>query len=329
VYTTNVIVSNVAPVITGLADQNGTEGTSGDFDLGSFTDAGVNDANWTVDVDWGDGSAHATFTKTASGAMGTKSHTYADNNVYTVTVKVTDKDGGSSSKTFKVTVTNVAPHITSFSGTDYLVGPNAYITGGQPRTLFTTNFTDPGSDTFTGAFTYQDGSPLTETIGSFGTGQQNTHQFAGSVGCKTASVKVTDDDGGSDTATTTIHVGSGTFQPPMTNQPVTDKLKNGQTLPVKVHITDCNGVGATGLTPAIRLVQGDTTPQADSTTEVITPGSVSAADTTGIMRSQGGGDYIYNMAVNLPKLNQNYTVVIYPYGTSSSVQLGHVIQATK
>ena len=47
------------------------------------------------------------------------------------------------------------------------------------------------------------------------------------------------------------------------------------------------------------------------------------------MRSQGGGDYMYNMAVNLPKLNTDYTVVIYPYGTSSPVQLGHVIQATK
>jgi hypothetical protein len=47
------------------------------------------------------------------------------------------------------------------------------------------------------------------------------------------------------------------------------------------------------------------------------------------MRSQGNGDYLYNMAVNLPKVNTDYTVVIYPYGTSSQVQLGHVIQATK
>jgi hypothetical protein len=145
---------------------------------------------------------------------------------------------------------------------------------------------------------------------------------------------VSDDEGGFDTATTTIHVGSGTFQPPMTNQPVTDKLKNGQVLPVKVHITDCNGVGSTGLTPAIRLVQGDTTPQTDDSTAMITPGSVSAADTTGYMRSQGNGDYMYNMAINLPKLNQDFTVIVYPYATGTpvvlgSVQLGHVIQATK
>jgi hypothetical protein len=142
-------------------------------------------------------------------------------------------------------------------------------------------------------------------------------------------VKVTDDDGGSATASTTVKVGTGNFQPPMTNQPVTDKLRNGQVLPVKVHIADCAGAAATGLTPAIRLVKGDSTPQADDGSVLITPPSVSSADTTGIMRAQGGGDYMYNMAVNLATLNTDYTVVIYPYGISSPVQLGHVIQATK
>jgi PKD repeat protein len=334
-YTTNVVVNNVAPVVTPPADQTGTEGTSGSFDLGSFTDANPNDGPWPVSVDWGDTSAPTTFSKTATGAIDTKSHTYADNGAYTVAVSVTDKDGGKSTKTFKVTVANVAPKITSFTGTDYLVGANAFITGGSPLSRFTTNFSDPGADTWKADFTYQDGLPSSETIGtftaagSFGSGRQNTHVFAGTVGCKTASVKVTDKDGGFDTATTTIHVGSGAFQPPMTNQPVTDKLKNGQTLPVKVHITDCSGAGALGLNPAIRLVAGDSTPQNDDGSTTITPSSVSAADTTGIMRGQGGGDYMYNMAVNLPKLNADYTVVIYPYGTSSPVQLGHVIQATK
>ena len=33
--------------------------------------------------------------------------------------------------------------------------------------------------------------------------------------------------------------------------------------------------------------------------------------------------------VNLPVLNTDYTVVVYPYGTGSTVELGHVIQATK
>jgi PKD repeat protein len=331
-YTTSITVNNVAPSVTAAANQASAEGSSKSFDLGSFNDPGAHDNPWAVDVNWGDGSAHTTDSKSTTGSLGSASHTYADNGTYTVTVTVKDKDQASDNKTFSVTVSNVAPHITSFTGTDYLVGPNAYITGGSLRSLFTTNFTDPGmADTFKADFTYQDGSPTNETLSAFTSGRQNSHTFAAnSVGCKTASVKVTDKDGGYDTASTIVHVGSGAFQPPMTNQPVTDKLKNGQTLPVKVHISDCNGAGATGLAPVIRLLTGDITPQTDDSTATITiPNSVSAADTTGIMRSQGGGDYMYNMAVNLPKLNQDYTVVIYPYGTSSSIQLGHVIQATK
>jgi hypothetical protein len=74
-------------------------------------------------------------------------------------------------------------------------------------------------------------------------------------------------------------------------------------------------------------VQGDQTPTSDDTT-TITPGSVSAADTLGIMRSNGDGSYIYNMSVNIT-LNKDYTVFVYPYGTNDSRRLGHVIMATK
>jgi len=65
-------------------------------------------------------------------------------------------------------------------------------------------------------------------------------------------------------------------------------------------------------------------------TDTITPTSVSNADTTGVMRSSGSdGSYIYNMSVNLPKLNQPYTIIVYLYGGSSGPSLRHVIQATK
>ena len=39
---------------------------------------------------------------------------------------------------------------------------------------------------------------------------------------------------------------------------------------------------------------------------------------------------MYNLSVNLAKLNTDYTVVIYPYGIGVTTQtLRHVIQATK
>ena len=64
----------------------------------------------------------------------------------------------------------------------------------------------------------------------------------------------------------------------------------------------------------------------------ITPTSVSNADTTGVMRSSGSdGSYIYNLSINLPKLNTDYTVVVYPYGNGSPTgpTLRHVLQATR
>ncbi len=414
----------LAPQVTAPPDQTGYEGTVEAFSLGSFTDAGTG-SPWTVDIDWGDGSSHTTFSAATAGALGTQNHAYADNGTYQATVKVannhgasdsriftvavnnvapvvtltqpaainendtatlngsfadpgtldthtvlidwgdaaakttlnlaagilsfnashqylddnptgtpsdsypinvtvTDKDGGSGSASSSVTVNNVAPAITSFAGTDSLIGPLAFASS-----TFITNFTDPGAqDTWTASFTYPDGSP-TQQVNSFASGQQITHQFA-AAGCnKAVSATVADDDTGSATATTTVNVGTGAFLPPMTNQPVTDKLRNGRVLPVKVRITDCSGNPVTNLTPAIRLVAGDQTSAADDTTDTITPPSVSSADTTGLMRL-ADGYYIYNLQVNLPALNADYTVIIYPYGTANAGQtLRRKIQATK
>jgi hypothetical protein len=101
---------------------------------------------------------------------------------------------------------------------------------------------------------------------------------------------------------------------------------------VKIQITDCSGAGVNNLVPAIRLIEGDQTTTPDDTAVPITPPSVSNADTTGVMRSSGSdGSYIYNMNVNLAKMNTDYTVVIYLYGNGAATgpTLRHVIQATK
>src|SRR5207247_2030687 len=100
------------PVVTAPASQAATEGTSASFGLGSFGDLGANDAPWSVVVDWGDVSAHTTFSA-AQGSLGLKPHTYGDNGDYTVTVTVTDKDGGTGSATFHVLVANANPSVTA------------------------------------------------------------------------------------------------------------------------------------------------------------------------------------------------------------------------
>ncbi len=230
---------------------------------------------------------------------------------------------------------NQAPVITSFIGSNSLVGPLVF----APST-FSGTFTDSGVLDNPWAVNWSwDGTAdpsANQTVGTNGTtthpfGPQ-THTYAAAGCAHSATVKITDKDGAFDTKTIGIQVGTGAFLPPMTNQPVTNKLKNGQVLPVKIQITDCNGVGVNNLTPAIRLGAGDQTTASDDATVTITPPSVSNADTNGVMRSSGSdGSYIYNMNINIP-LNTDYTVVIYPYwttGTPSGSTLRHVIQATK
>src|SRR3954471_4138080 len=108
-----VAVANVNPTVTAPANQNANEGASTSFALGSFTDPGP-DSPWAVDVDWGDSSPHAAFNMTLTGSLGSLNHTYADGPATparTVSVKVTDKNGGSDTKTFTVQVANVAPTV--------------------------------------------------------------------------------------------------------------------------------------------------------------------------------------------------------------------------
>ena len=52
------------------------------------------------------------MTLAVTGSFSHARHTYADNGVYMVQVTVVDDDGGTDTKTFQVTVANVAPMLT-------------------------------------------------------------------------------------------------------------------------------------------------------------------------------------------------------------------------
>ena len=130
----------MAPVLTAAADQSSDEGQDVAFDLGSFSDAGANDADWTVDIDWGDSSSD-TFDAASQGALGALNHTYADNGLYSVEVCVTDKDLATTARPFEITVANVAPTI-ALSG-------DASVDEGCPLQPDPRGLTDPGDDTVT------------------------------------------------------------------------------------------------------------------------------------------------------------------------------------
>ena len=192
-------VANVAPSVTAAANQTASEGSSTAFDLGSFTDPGP-DAPWHVNVDWGDGTTHAMFDASTTGALGTKNHTYADNGSYTVTVKVTDKNNDYDSKTFTVTVSNVTPTVTAPSDTT--------ANEGQSNSFGLGSFSDPGADSpWHVKVNLADGSPEQTLADRTVTGSLGMAGHAyGDNGVYTVTVTVTDKDNASGSKTYNVTV---------------------------------------------------------------------------------------------------------------------------
>jgi len=98
-YTTTVHVNNVAPTITGVT----SSGTTGAACLGgnsattlgfAWTDPADTHDTYSYDVDWGDGSPHATGAD-ATSPVGSLSHSYGAGS-FTISIVVSDEDGGSS-----------------------------------------------------------------------------------------------------------------------------------------------------------------------------------------------------------------------------------------
>src|SRR5262249_60112982 len=75
---TIMVADTTPPAVLKPADQTADEGTSKNFDLGSFTDNCSDSGPYAVDVNWGDGTAHTTFNVTPQGTLGQQSHKYLD-----------------------------------------------------------------------------------------------------------------------------------------------------------------------------------------------------------------------------------------------------------
>jgi PKD repeat protein len=129
------------------------------------------------------------------------SYTWCDDYTGTVTLKVTDTRGASSTASTTVTVNNVAPTVTMAS----LDQPNPqFILPGQLLT-FHGSFIDPGCDTWTYAWSFGDGT--SSVAGSLTVILPLTVSHSYTVpGEYPVVLKVTDDNGGSGSSTLTVHV---------------------------------------------------------------------------------------------------------------------------
>ncbi len=175
VATAQVVIDNVAPTGVLTTEDQGDEGESLYFAV-IATDPG--DDTISISWDFGDGSAEATSAIT--------SHTFTDDGSYTVTLTLTDEDGGETTYEVPVTVDNVAPAFqqplsvpaVAYEGVDY----DATLTA-----------TDPGDDAFTYTLvTGPDGMTLDDATGEITWVPSYDQALEGSA---SVTVKVTDDEG--------------------------------------------------------------------------------------------------------------------------------------
>lgn len=202
---TTITVNNVAPSVNAIGDSISEGGTA--TLSATFTDPGTLDTH-TASIDWDDGTQASGITA-AQLAAGV-SHVYGDNAVYSVTVTVTDDDGGVGVDSANVTVGNLDPTLTldtsdavQFPGGSYLV-----VDAGT-EVPASADGSDPGSDDLTFSWStgeintyFNNGVSADPTKSPAGTfpfiASDSIDALYAAPGVETLGLVLTDDDGGTD-----------------------------------------------------------------------------------------------------------------------------------
>jgi hypothetical protein len=234
----------------------------------------------------------------------------------TVSAQATDSDllaGTAATQT--VDIANVIPTVTGIaaSAQNALVGKNVSFMGSA---------SDVSSADQTAGFAWQwskDGGAFTALPNPFvvPSGNPFVTSFA-DCGPHSVSAMATDKDLGTSNPpfalANPVNVYNASFSPPVDAAPYVNTVQKGRVIPVKISVS-CNG-NIANLSPSIQLLLGDKTDGSEITADELETYSVSAADTTGIMRA-ADGSYIYNLRV--PDVaNAYYTIRVNPFGGNNA-----------
>jgi hypothetical protein len=219
-----VEVANVAPVVDASGNRVTEEGTPTAFALGRFADPGA-DAAWQVAIDWGDGSPTQALTAGQAGDLGTLTHTFIQDGIFTV--RVTVADGGLSHVgQFLVKVQNVPPVLRTIALSSQTVR-------GGPLTV-STRFTDRGTaDRWTIIVDWGDGATTTTRVAPGANSSGLSHLYLGDPGPYAVTVTIQDEGGARDQFTTIVRVA----QPPLAEVPALPRLAEVPALLAGVSLT--------------------------------------------------------------------------------------------
>jgi hypothetical protein len=239
-------VTNVAPTATFTASSPVNEGTLIALSLTNPVDPSTVDvaAGFQYAFDCGTGTGYSGYSSTSSASCPTP-----DNGPRSVRGKIKDKDGDETEYTSTVQVVNVPPTVTLTKPDGTPLSPTLIIAGTMDIKVA---FTDPGtSDTHKAQVDCGNGSAPFNVNGgaNVSSGFQTSCTFP-SIGSKTITVTVTDDDGGPGVAThkLTVQYNFAGFFAPVDRPNTMNVSKAGQAIPLKWRLTDALGHPITNLT---------------------------------------------------------------------------------
>lgn len=314
---------------TDAGNTTGDEGSE-QTNSGSFTDA---DGNSSVSIT---GSGAGVVTDNGDGTW-SWAHTPADEGSGTVTVTASDGEHTDAVDTFDWSADNVNPTV---AAPDF---STASVDCRNAITLTGISFSDPGvnDDPWTVSIDWGDGS----TDDSYSTNDQGaqgtqTHTYD-TPGTYTATVTVTDEDGGeaSNTSSSSVTVQQtyavdflAPFDDSSPSGLIVNKMKNGRVVPVKVTIYDeCALAAVTDPTTAVTIATSKTsgTGTGDPVETYADAGQSSSG--TNRFRWSSDGFWIYNLdskALGLV-VNNNYRVDAYVGAVKATQDTWAVLQPVK